>query len=87
MKLINKLFLIALVFGFTMSCENTRLDLLENPNAVTPENASLNDLYNSIQLGFRNTYNSAQGTPGAIARMYHLGGGLCLQSYGRPNEP
>jgi len=74
MKLINKLFLIALVLGFTLSCENTRLDLLENPNAVTPENASLNDLYNSIQLGFRNTYNSAQGTPGAIARMYHLGG-------------
>lgn len=71
MKLINKLFLIALVLGFSMSCENTRLDLLENPNAVTPENASLNDLYNSVQLVFRNTYNSAEGAPGGVARMYH----------------
>lgn len=75
MKLINKLFLIALVLGFAMSCENTRLDLLENPNAVTPENASLNDLYNSVQLQFRNTYNSAQGVPGGVSRMYHVGVG------------
>jgi hypothetical protein len=73
MKLINKLFIIALVLGFAMSCENTELDLLDNPNAVTPENASLNDLYNSVQLQFRNTYNSAQGTPGAVSRMYHAG--------------
>ncbi|GAB5552297.1 MAG: hypothetical protein Sapg2KO_18880 [Saprospiraceae bacterium] len=54
--------------GFT-SCENTELDLLDNPNSVTPENASLNELYNNIQLTFRNIYNS-QGNPGVIARMY-----------------
>ncbi len=75
MKLINKLFLIGLVLGITLSCENTELDLLENPNAVSPENASINDLYNSVQLQLRNTYNSAQAVPGGVARMYHIGVG------------
>ena len=42
-------------------------------NAVTPENASINDLYNNIQLSFRNFYTGAQGNPGSLARMYHAG--------------
>ena len=75
MKFLNKLLFIVIVLVVAASCENTDLDLLDNPNAVTPENASLNDLYNSVQLGFRNVYNSAQGTTGAAARMYHAGGG------------
>ena len=74
MKYINKLFAIVLVLGITTACENTELDLLENPNAVAPENASLNDLYNAIQLGFRDVFNSAQYEPGAVARMYHAAG-------------
>jgi len=75
MKFINKFILIFLIIGVASSCDNLDLDLQENPNAVTPENASLNDLYNSIQLNFRNTFNSAQVTTGAAARMYHAGGG------------
>lgn len=76
MKYINKLFLILFVLGIVSACEVTELDeLLENPNAVLPENASVNDLYNAIQLDFRDVYNSAQGTTGAAARMYHAGGG------------
>lgn len=74
MKLINKLFILVLAFGLvTTSCDNTDLDLLDNPNAITPEQASLNDLYNNIQLTFRNVYLSAEGNPGGIARMYHAG--------------
>jgi hypothetical protein len=74
MKLINKLFILVLALGLsTTSCDNTDLDLLDNPNAITPDQASLNDLYNNIQLTFRNVYLSAEGNPGSIARMYHAG--------------
>lgn len=72
MKLIKNILIIALVFGLG-SCDLTELDLQDNPNAVTPENASVNDLYNNIQLGFRGVYTSAQGTPGALSRMYQMG--------------
>lgn len=75
MKFFNKLLIVVFVLGMTTACDNTELDLLDSPNAITPENASLNDLYNNVQLAFRNVYSSAQGTPGAAARMYHAGGG------------
>jgi len=61
--------------GLSSSCENLDLDLQESPNSLAPENASLNDLYNNIQLTFRGVYLNAEGTPGAAARMYHAGGG------------
>ena len=70
LKIINRLIVVLFVLGFASSCENLELDLLDNPNAITPENASLNDLYNSVQLGFRNAFLNAQGTPGAAARMF-----------------
>lgn len=74
MKFINKLFILALVMASFTACENTELDLLTDPNNVAPENASLNDLYANIQLTFgRNVYPGLQGTPGAMARMYHAG--------------
>lgn len=73
MKFINKLFILVVVLGMSAACDNVDLDLLDNPNAITPENASLNDLYNSVQLGFRNVYNSAEYAPGRAARMYHSG--------------
>lgn len=73
MKFINKLIMLALVLGLSVSCDNLKLDLLDNPNAITPENASLNDLYNQVQLGFRDVYNSVQFQPGVAARMYHTG--------------
>lgn len=75
MKFINKLLILVLALGMSVACDNLELDLLDNPNEVTPENASLNDLYNNIQLEFRNVYSAAQGAPGAAARMYHAGGG------------
>ncbi len=74
MKFINKLFLILLVVGLgTTACENTELDLLDNPNAITPESASLNDLYNQVQLTYNGVYSGSQFNPGSLARMYHTG--------------
>lgn len=75
MKFIYKLSVVIFVLGLAVSCQNLDLDLQDNPNAVTPENASLNDLYNNIQLNFRDTYVSAEGGAGAAARMYHAAGG------------
>ncbi len=75
MKILNKILLVFLVLSLGTACDNTDLDLLENPNEVTPENASLNDLYNSVQLSFRNVYWRTQGPAGGLARMYHAGSG------------
>lgn len=75
MKLINRLVLLVVIIGFTSACQNLDLDLQDNPNAITPDNASLNDLYNNVQLGFRNVFLSAEFTTGQAARMYHAGGG------------
>lgn len=72
-----------LVFALgVVSCEQTELDLLADPNNPTPEQASLNDLYNNIQLVYRNTFNSVQGTTGALARMYHAGAAVYLSTIG-----
>lgn len=75
MKYFNKIIITVFLLGLASSCENLDLDLLDNPNSLTPENASLNDLYNNIQLSFRSVYLNAERTPGAASRMYHAGGG------------
>jgi len=83
MKLINKVLFVALLFTFG-ACEMAELDLLDNPNAPTPETASVNDLYNNIQLEFRNFYSGSQGQPGAMTRMYHAGGSYVYLNYTSP---
>lgn len=55
-----------------LACDNN-LDLQENPNAVTPDKANLNDLYNNIQLEFGSAYLNAEFAAGQITRMYHMG--------------
>jgi len=74
MKLINKLLIVAFLLGGSNACDNLDLDLQQDPNQITPEKASLNDLYNQVQLEFQAVYNSAQFNPGAAARMYYAGG-------------
>lgn len=75
MKFINKLFLIALVFSIA-SCDMTDLDLTENPNAVTPENASVNEMYNKIQVDVSDFFSSTWGFAGGLSRMRQWGGGF-----------
>jgi len=72
MKFITKILIVALVVAFS-ACDNTELALQENPNAVTAEKASVNDLYNNIQLNFRNFVSNVGNNndgPGGMARMY-----------------
>ncbi|MFY0688895.1 MAG: SusD/RagB family nutrient-binding outer membrane lipoprotein [Cyclobacteriaceae bacterium] len=73
MKYIHKLILV-LALGFGFSCENMNLDLQDNPNAITPESASLNDLYNAVSGQFMQVFLAAENMPGQAARMYHAAG-------------
>jgi len=82
MKLINKLFLLALIVGF-VACD-TELDLQQDPNAVTPDKASVNDLYNQIQLSFAGAFRSAEGVGGNLTRMYHMGS-FTYEAHTSPN--
>ena len=74
MKYLNKLFLV-LLLGFTLSsCDDlTELDLLDNPNAVTPENAGIDFLYNNIQLTFRNFHNNFHFISDGLVRYTTMG--------------
>lgn len=71
MKFIYKLFLVSLIVAIG-ACD-TDLDLQQDPNSVAPENASINDLFNSIQLDFGDAFNAAQASGGRMSRMYHMG--------------
>lgn len=82
MKFITKLFLLVFIVGF-IACD-TELDLQDNPNAVTPDNASVGDLYNAIQLNFANVFRNAEITGGALSRMYHMGGAYNYESFTEP---
>lgn len=73
MKYINKLLIITCLVGFFTACDTTDIDLLDNPNAVTPDNVSLDALYNNIQITYGDIYGNANYGSGALARMYHAG--------------
>ena len=52
MKKLNKLYLIVAFMFIGYSCELTDLDQLNNPNAVTVENAGLDLYWNQVQTSF-----------------------------------
>ncbi len=83
-KIINRLFMAVAVITMISACNSFDLDLQDNPLAVTPENASINDLYSSVQLNFAGFYSTSQFNPGATARMYHSGG-FTYNAFTTPN--
>jgi hypothetical protein len=81
MKFINKFLLVIALFLVGSSCENlTELDLLDNPNAATPDRANINDLYNNIQLEFRNVFRNTNGIGEGMSRLVALGRGQNQQN-------
>ena len=52
MRKLNKLYLIVAFMFVGYSCEITDLDQLNNPNAVTVENAGLDLYWNAVQTSF-----------------------------------
>lgn len=75
MKYLSRILAVFLFVGLS-SCDNTELDLLTDPNNISPDRASVNDLYNNIQLTFNSAYQNLQGTSGSLSRMYSLIGGF-----------
>lgn len=72
MKYINKVISALAIIAIVGACDNLDFseDLLIDPNNPSPDKASLNELYNNIQLEFNAVFQSAQNDPGAAARMY-----------------
>jgi len=83
MKFIHKLFLLALIVGF-VACDS-ELDLQADPNAVTPDRASVNDLYNQIQIDFADFYTEAEEPGAELSRMYHMGN-FTYEAHSGPNQ-
>ena len=54
MNFYKKLLIVFLVMGTVVSCDLDKQ--LENPYQLTPEQASVDALYNSIQLTFASIY-------------------------------
>ncbi len=80
MKFLHKIFLGLAMMGM-VSCNVFDLDpYLENPNAVSPEDADVSFLYNNIQLSMAGIYNSTWGFAGGTSRMIAATGAFNYQS-------
>ncbi len=62
--------IIAFVALFSSSCNDVfDLDINTNPNAVTPDNAELDFLYNQVQLSMENVFSNTWYPAGTASRM------------------
>lgn len=72
----KKIFKITMFIALIMatSCENlTDLDINQNPNAVAPENAEVEFLYNQVQLSFASFFQGTWGYTSSVSRMRAMG--------------
>jgi len=82
MKFINKLLIVGVVFMIASS----ELDLLDNPNAVAPENANIDDLYNNIQIDFTQNIETMWFNTAGMSRMLAHTGAFDYMSATNPNN-
>jgi hypothetical protein len=85
MKNILKVAALAVVFLLS-ACEATELDLLTNPNEVTPENADLNLLFNNAVLDFVDFADEASDETMPYVRMRAMSGGEIYQNQDSPQS-
>ena len=69
MKLINKILIIGLIFMMSSCSEVFDLDINDNPNAVSPEDASIEFLYNNAQIDFNRFYAGTWAYTSTASRM------------------
>lgn len=75
MRNIIKLSFVTLLVLFISACDNTELDgLLDNPNAVAPDKAELDLLYNNVVLRFKDFAYTAGNVTMPLVRMRHMFG-------------
>ncbi|MEA1785897.1 SusD/RagB family nutrient-binding outer membrane lipoprotein [Arenibacter sp. GZD96] len=86
MKNIFKLAFIGIIGIFIFhSCETTELDLTENPNALSPEQADVDFFLNSVQLRYAAVIDSLGEDAGGLVRLSDFQFRNYLNSFG-PNE-
>lgn len=86
MKLLYKLLIVISMLGIS-SCNLFELDgYLENPNAVSPENAGVDFLYNNIQLSFENFVGSTWGFAGGVSRQIAMTGAFTYNGAYQPQS-
>lgn len=82
MKRLYKLFSLVLVSGLCLnSCETTELDLRDNPNALTPEEADVNYFLNAIQLRYATLMQSFGNSAAEVVRIEYMGSRNYLNAY------
>lgn len=76
MKNISKFLTLTALAGslFFTSCETTELELLENPNALTPDQASIDLFLNQIQLDYAFTEEGLNGLGARLTRIEQFAG-------------
>lgn len=84
MNFYKKLLIVFLALGMTVSCDLD--EQLEDPLALTPEQASLEELYNSVQLSFSYLYEDVEYEPGIMARMYNGNAGFTYRAETTPES-
>lgn len=84
MQVLKKFLVLVLVLGIS-ACDITELDIQQNPNFAGPDNASIDDLFNNIQLEARNVFNGTWLAAGGMARMVAATGGFFYNQAVSPN--
>lgn len=86
MKFLNKWFIVLAVLSFAACEELTELDLLDNPNRITPEQAEPQFLYNSIQLRFNTVLEQTFDFSADLSRQTAMTGGFVYQNVYQPTQ-
>lgn len=82
MKNIFKYFFGILATGFLFSaCETTELDIRDNPNALTPEQADVNFFINAIQIDYVELTQSLGSTAAEPVRINYMFGRQYVDNY------
>ncbi len=77
---INKI-LLAFIVMVVSSCEVFKMDVQDNPNALKPEDADIDFLLNSVQVGTASFFENATFFGMEVTRMEHMFGPLYNNAY------
>ena len=84
MKKIYNVLFIAFLSALTVfqSCETVELEMLENPNSLSPDQANPSLLFNSVQLSYRNGVSSFNNIGAQLGRIDYMSGRIYFNNYG-----
>lgn len=80
-QLLVKGSLVTATFIGLVSCESTDLEILDNPNALTPGQSDLNLFLNSIQLGTNTFFQQVNDEGMQVTRMTVMAGPTYINAY------